>query len=686
MRDDMVSGAVFPDDELTDHLPRLDFGRALCGDLVAARRREWLVTNGIGGYAAGTVAGVLTRRYHGLLLAALRPPLARTLLLAKLDETATYRARDYPLHTNHWGSGAVTPAGYLCLERFHLEGTTPVWTYACADALLEKRIWMEHGANTTYIHYTLRRGTAPLALELKALVDYRDHHGDTHAGAWTMGVAAVDHGLRVDAFDSATPFYLLSAGAEAAPQHDWYRDFFLSVESERGLAAHEDHLCAGIFQAILRPGQSLTVVASTDPRPTLDGASAYAVRQGHEQRLVALSGLDDAPGEVRHLVEAADAFLVRRPVSGPNGHTVMAGYPWFEDWGRDTMISLPGLTLATKRPHIARRILHTFAGFVDGGMLPNRFPDAGGAPEYNTVDAALWYVEAVRAYHAATDDDDLPRELFPVLRDIVDCYHRGTRYNIHVDPDDGLLYSGEDGVQLTWMDAKVGTWVVTPRTGKAVEVNALWYNALRALIDVARRLGEPVETYDRWADETQAGFGRFWNEARGYCYDVVDTPTGNDPALRPNQILAVALASSPLDSSRQQAVVDACAQHLLTSHGLRSLAPADPAYVGHYGGDQRARDGAYHQGTVWAWLIGPFVAAHLRVYRDPALARSFLPPLLRQLADYGVGSVGEIFDGDAPFGANGCIAQAWSVAEVLRAWLLTEDTALRQGVGDAPTA
>ncbi len=314
-------------------------------------------------------------------------------------------------------------------------------------------------------------------------------------------------------------------------------------------------------------------------------------------------------------------------------------------------------------------------------MLPNRFPEADETPEYNTVDATLWYFEAIRAYHAATGDDALLRDLFPVLQEVVEWHRRGTRYNIHVDPADGLLYAGEPGVQLTWMDAKVGDWVVTPRIGKPVEINALWYNTLCSMADLARRLGKPAgraaDAYEALAEQARAGFARFWNKATGYCYDVIDGPDGHDPAgagdARPNQLLAVSLPHSPLAPEQQRAVVDVCARHLLTSHGLRSLASDDPAYVGHYGGDQRQRDAAYHQGTVWGWLIGPFVSAYLRVYGDHERARSFLQPLIHHLADHGLGSLSEIFDGDPPFTPRGCIAQAWSVAEALRAWQATMD-------------
>ncbi|NBC17095.1 MAG: glycogen debranching protein, partial [Bacteroidetes bacterium] len=375
----------------------------------------------------------------------------------------------------------------------------------------------------------------------------------------------------------------------------------------------------------------------------------------------------------QHLVLAADQFVVQRPsAEEPDGRSVLAGYSWFSDWGRDTMIALPGLTLATGRPALAATILRTFARHIDRGMIPNRFPDAGDVPEYNTVDATLWFVEAVRAYHAATDDDDLLRDLFPVLQDIVEAHWEGTRYRIRVDPADGLLAAGEPGTQLTWMDAKVDDWVVTPRIGKAVEINALWYNALRTLAMVARRLGAPAASYEDAAERVAAHFDRFWNAERGCCFDVIDGPDGDDPALRPNQLLAVALPHSALTPEQQRRVVDHCARHLLTPVGLRSLSPEHPDFATRYGGPPRERDAAYHQGTVWSWLIGPFVQAHLCVYDDPVQARTFLTPLLDHLEAHGLGSISEIFDGSPPFTPRGCPAQAWGVAEVLRAWTLTQ--------------
>ncbi len=650
----------------------LDFGRDVCGDLKAAERREWLVTNGIGGFAMGTVAGTLTRRYHGLLIAALKPPVGRTLLLAKLDETITYGGQEYRVYNNRWTSGNVEPNGHHFLERFHLEGAIPVWTFALADALLEKRIWMAPGENTTFVRYTLRRGLGPLKMYARAFVNDRDYHATTIAGDWQTRIEARgEAGMRVVARDGAAPLYLYGDNCVIWPEVDWYwyEDYFLSVEEYRGFSdVSEDHLFAGTVEINLQPGESATVIASTEEDARQDGAVALEGRRRYEAGLLAQAEVDADPA-LRQLVLAADQFLVRRTVPGDdNGVSIIAGYPWFSDWGRDTMIALPGLTLSTGRPTDAARILRTFARFVDQGMLPNRFPDAGEAPEYNTVDATLWYFEAVRAYHAATGDAELVRELLPVLEAIVDWHRRGTRYQIHVDPADGLLYAGEEGVQLTWMDAKVDNWVVTPRIGKAVEVNALWYNALRVMAALHRQTGADPAPYDALADQVEASFARFWNDERGACFDVIDGPGGADGSIRPNQLLAAALPHSPLSDAQARQVVDICAAHLLTSHGLRSLSPEDEAYAGHYGGDQFARDGAYHQGTVWSWLIGPFTRAHLRAYGDPAAARAFLEPLMRHLADHGVGSVSEIFDGDPPFTPRGCPAQAWGVAELLRAW------------------
>lgn len=655
----------------------ISFGREICGDLAAAEHREWLVTNGIGGFASGTIAGVLTRRYHGLLFAALRPPLGRTLLVSGIQETVEYEGRQYALGTHRWVGGAVVPEGYRLIESFRLEGTTPVWTFACADALVEKRVWMEHGANTTYVSYRLLRSGVPARLTLKALVNYRDYHATTHAGDWRMDVRRVQQGLEIRAFDGAAPFFLLSTSAAAAPAQDWYRNFDLALARYRGLDDTEDHLHAGTFTAMLVPGQEVTLVVGTDAAASTDGTAAFKRHVARERSLLDRWSASHpvcastAPPWVRQFVLAADQFIVGRPLTGdPAALSVIAGYPWFGDWGRDTMIALPGLALSTGRPEIARGILRTFARFVDRGMLPNVFPDDGSAPEYNTADAALWFFEAVRQYQGATQDDEFLSGVFPVLAEMIEWHIRGTRYSIRVNAD-GLLYAGEPGVQLTWMDAKVGDWVVTPRIGLPIEINALWYNALMAMRSFARRLKKPTASYETSAKRVRASFQRFWNDQAGYCYDVLDGPGGTDASLRPNQIFAVALPESPLTPEQQRAVVDSCARQLLTSHGLRSLAPHHPDYHGLYGGRPLERDAAYHQGTVWGWLLGPFVLAHLRVYKDPGFAASFLAPMADHIKVHGMGSASEIFDGDPPHAPRGCIAQAWTVAEILRAWTAT---------------
>lgn len=665
----------------------IEFGREICGTLSTAESREWLVTNGIGGYASGTVAGLLTRRYHGLLIAALNPPLGRTLLVTKLDETVHYNGQFYLLFTNRWIGGGVSPVGYYHIERFLLDGTIPVWQFGFSDVQLEKRIWMQPGSNTTYVQYTLNRATQPLQLTLQAFVNYRDYHGSTQGSGWQMSLEAIAQGIQITAFPGAAPVYLLSNSASVTPAHEWYYNFDLAAERDRGLSDREDHLHAATFTITLDPGASVTVIASTEPQPSLEG-DALKLRTAHEQKLIQLFEIsrpihaEAIPGWIHRLVLAADQFIVDREACAeparpsphdPVGKTIIAGYHWFGDWGRDTMISLPGLTLTTGRPEIARSILRTFAQYVDQGMLPNRFPDAGETPEYNTVDATLWYFEAIRQYYAATEDDDLLRDLFPVLAEVIDWHCRGTRYNIHLDAADGLLYAGTEGVQLTWMDAKIGDQVITPRIGKPIEINALWYNALRTMAKFARQIGKPHQEYEAIADRTLAKFSRFWNDAAGYCYDVIDTPDGEDDSLRPNQIFAVSLPQSPLTPFQQQQVVNVCGQKLLTSHGLRSLSLDHPNYAGHYVGNGAERDRVYHQGTVWGWLLGAFALAHLRVYNNPTQAQKILEPMANHLTTHGLGNLSEIFDGDAPMTARGCIAQAWTVAEILRAWSAIED-------------
>ena len=648
------------------------FGRAVCCDLAAAERREWIVTNGIGGYASGTVAGLLARRYHGLLVAATHRPVGRALLIPKIDETISYGGSDYELGVNRWADGTIAPAGHLNIESFSLEGTMPVWRYACADAVIEKRIWMAHGSNAAYVRYAIERATVPVRLKLRVFVDGRDHHGSTRAGDQSTDISVMAGGFRFGAAGGRYSGIVACADVAWTLDPLWYYGYELARERERGLDHLEDHLCAAHGMIDLAPGRSCTVALRAD-EPADPGADASLEAFVRRERTIvtqwrdaAGGSADGAPQWIERLAIAADQFIVDRGA----GKTVIAGYPWFADWGRDTMIALPGLALVTGRADVARSILETFAGFVDQGMIPNRFPDAGSVPEYNTVDATLWYVLAVREYWTATGDDAFVRQLFPALADIVDWHVLGTRFGIRRDAADGLLAAGEPRVQLTWMDAKVGDWVVTPRIGKAVEINALWLNALVAIAQCADAADAKRAEYDRLAADARNGMSRFWNGAAGFCYDVIDGPSGDDASLRPNQIFAVSLAESVLTNAQMRGVVDACARSLVTSYGLRSLAPGDPAYRGRYDGDPQARDGAYHQGTVWAWLLGPFALAHHRAYGDAARALEFLEPIEDALTGYGLGTLGEIFDGDAPHAPRGCIAQAWSVAETLRAWTI----------------
>ena len=635
-------------------------GREVTQDRRAAEAREWLIPSGNGGYASGTVAGTLTRRYHGLLVAATSPPTGRHLIVPKLEAVLVYAGVRYELGTNAWADGSVAPHGNALLESFVLDGNIAIWTYALGDALFSVAVTMQAHANVTALVYTLERGDEPATLEVRVLADDRDHHGTSHQDGRTFATERTPMGVRV-VLPSLGTMLALNAAAEWTIESGWYRAFALERERERGLEWVEDHPIVASFRATIGPQQQLGVTLAFGADTAAD---ADAIMQERRALDAACRQTESDPHR-QTLAIAADAFIVdRRFADRTIGKTVIAGYHWFADWGRDTMIALPGLTLAIGRHDVARTILRTFARFVDGGMIPNRFPDGNEAPEYNTFDASLWYIEAVRAYVAATNDRDLAVELYPTLRAIVDAYKNGTRFGIGMDPSDGLVRGGEPGVQLTWMDAKVGDWVVTPRIGKPIEINALWYAALRTLDHLAQLIDRPSGVYRAMAEKTRTGFARFWNE--GYAFDVLDGPSGNDATLRPNAIFAVSLHASPLSPEHQHAVVDVCAREFLTPRGLRSLSPRDPAYVPQYLGDVRARDGAYHQGTVWGWLIGPFASAHYHVHGDRALARSFVLPLLDELDNYGLGSIGEIFDAEPPFAARGTIAQAWSVAEMLR--------------------
>lgn len=657
--------------------PWIRFGREICGDLPSALRREWLVSNGIGGYSSSTLAGINTRRYHGLLVSALAPPVQRTVLVAGIVEHAHYAGRTFPLFTLEYGDGTIDGHGYRHLEAFHLDGTLPLWRFAIADALIERRLWMVYGENTTVLSYHLERASGAVELDLTPLITYRDFHALSSGADWAPAIEPRATGFLVHAFPDAAPFRVEVSSGEFRPDGKWYWNFLHREETARGMDDRADLFAPGTFRVSLNAGEQVQIILTTfkgSGRPDPGSLDAERARQSD---ILAHAGVADAEPTVQQLTLAADQFVVRR--AGEDnlaGKTVIAGYHWFNDWGRDTMISLPGLTMATGRANEAADILRTFARYVVDGLLPNNFADQSGAiPGYNTADATLWYVLAVRAYHKVTGDTALVAELLPTLDDIAAHHIGGTRFGIGVDPSDGLLRAGEEGWQITWMDAKIGEWVVTPRIGKPVEINALWYNTLRTLAEF-HHASDPQRavSYDQRADSVREAFReRFRGSDAHWLADVVDGPSGDDWTLRPNQILALSLPFSLLEGEEARAVVEAVGQSLLTSFGLRSLDPNHPDYRGAYAGDAVQRDSGYHQGPVWTWLAGPFAEAHYRAWGDPASALAWLRPFSDHLFDAGLGSVSEILDGDAPHLPRGCIAQAWGVAETLRVWRLLSE-------------
>jgi len=649
------------------------FERETWRDLEAALRREWLETNGLGGFASSTIVGLNTRRYHGLLVAATKPPVGRLVLLSKLEETLLIDGRRFNLSVNRY-PGVIHPQGFQYLKQFRLD-PFPVFTYEIKGIEIKKSVFMIHGENSTVIHYELRKNNRPevpknLRLEIHPLIAFRDYHGTTHEnGAIDPAVQERSGLASVTPYQGSLSLHLAHNAIELRKTGDWYRNFEYDAERERGLDYSEDLFSPFVLCFDLRLRCQASIIASTEERDVAQVVEYRWAETSRRRELRAASPIEDSFAQ--SLAAASDQYLVSRG----NEKTVIAGYPWFGDWGRDTMIALPGLTLPTGKYEVARSILRTFAKHVDQGMLPNRFPDAGETPEYNTVDATLWFFEAARAYLSYTGDLEFVRdELYPVFVDIISWQARGTRYGIKVD-DSGLLASGELGIQLTWMDARVGDWVVTPRRGKPVEIQALWYNALCIMEDLASRFGNQAARngYRHMAAVAQWSFNRlFWNEKLNCLYDVVNGGPP-DPSIRPNQIFAVSLPHSILGQDRARKVVRKVEEHLLTPFGLRSLAPSDPQYRGSYSGGPADRDGAYHQGTVWPWLLGPFITAYVKANGRSEEARrqaqAWLSSLESHLAEAGLGHVSEIFEGDAPHRPCGCIAQAWSVAEILRVYV-----------------
>jgi glycogen debranching enzyme len=605
----------------------LVFNRSICQDPDESFRREWIETNGLGGFACSTICGANTRRYHGLLTAALPAPQTRCVLLSKLEETLLIGGQRFELSTNFY-PGVTHPQGYRSLIEFRLD-PSPVFTFDVSGVALEKRIHMVQDENTVVVEYRLAGGP-PCQLELRPLIAFRGYHDLTHSNsALNPALTESDGAFIIQPYAGLPRLFFTHNARGLAHDGKWYFNFEYPIERERGLDYREDLYCPCTLTFDLAPHQTASLTASTE--------------------FSASSATPSPPADV--FMRAADQFCTRRG----SIHTIMAGYPWFTDWGRDTMIALPGLTLATGRFDSARDILLAFAGMIDQGMLPNRFPDAGAGPEYNTVDGTLWFFEAVRHYLEITKDSDFVRtRLYEKLREIIDAHIRGTRFGIHMDSD-GLIAAGDATTNLTWMDARVNGVPVTPRHGKAVEIQALWYNALR----FTARLNAEAELTSLAARAGESFNSLFWNEAADYLFDVE-----NDPSMRPNQVIALSLGYCAIPADRARRILAAVERELLTPYGLRTLAPSDPRYRGRYEGPPDQRDAAYHQGTVWPWLLGPFITAERHFNRDRAA--ELLAPLRQYALTRGTGQLPEIFDGDAPHEPRGCFAQAWSVGELLR--------------------
>lgn len=649
---------------------------------------EWLVTNGLGGYASGTISGGLTRRYHGLLIAALPNP-GRMVMLDALTERLRRPDRQVVYAGPEELTGSPVEA-VLPVAEFRLEAGLPIWRYQSDGFVLEKRLVMPYRQNTVHVSYRLLEGRGAVRLGIRPEVHFRPHDAPVNTGGdQTYRLTVTEDQYEITNGEAQPVLRMVLHAKEPAFTFDrkWNHAVSYRTEANRGYESHGCLWSPGYFRVDLAPGEQITLVASTenwDAVRALEPEQALAAELERRRLLLSSAGAVARDPASAELVLAADQFLIiptgrpeheaRARAAGDEIRTVIAGYHWFTDWGRDTMISLEGLTLVTGRKNEACWILRSFARSLCDGLIPNLFPEGERNGLYHTADATLWFFHAISRYVHVSGDRTTLRIILPSLIEAIEYHMRGTRFGIHVDPADGLLVQGEPGYQLTWMDAKVGDWVVTPRRGKAVEINALWYNALCLMECWMREEGgaDPARFGGAAARARQSFNARFWNAERGYLYDVVDGECGDDPVCRPNQVLAMSLEYPILAEEHWRPVLQLVTERLLTPYGLRSLAPGEPEYKPKYYGDLRSRDAAYHQGTVWAWLIGPYVDAWLRVNPGaPERARQFLYGFVAQLGRACVGSISEIFDAEEPYTARGCIAQAWSVAEVLRAWAKT---------------
>ncbi|MFP4165164.1 MAG: amylo-alpha-1,6-glucosidase [Chitinispirillaceae bacterium] len=657
-------------------------------DSVILTGREWLVTNGLGGYSSGTVAGALTRRHHALLVAALSKKLGRTAMLSRMDEELIIHSgkkcrlgsEDHPKRVSDLPHSPH-------LSEFRLENGLPLWIYQMDDGtVLEKRVLMVHLQNTIHITYTLKKSSGACRLQLRPYIQFRSHNGAFENGIWDdYTLIARQNRFEIDSPADYPSLKLTTEGAPSSLSLDGgvVREVIHRVEKDRGYDSVGQFWIPGHFSSELSQGESVTLIASAEEWETVLALSADEARQTEmlrRQRLLEEAVPNARSGMAAELVLAADQFIispmgrvtdsVRTHASGDEVKSVIAGYHWFTDWGRDTMISLEGLTLVTGRFEEAGWILRTFSHYIRDGLIPNLFPEGEQEGLYNTADATMWFFHALDRYLQYTKDKSTLEQLYDKLSDVIEHHVKGTRFGIGMDKEDGLLYQGAEGLQLTWMDAKVDDWVVTPRRGKTVEINALWYNALRLMERWAteERTQDEAIYFKNLAEKVKTSFNRkFWNESKRCLFDVIDGAEEERDLVRPNQIFSVSLPNPVLDPAKWKPVLNNVREHLFTPVGLRSLAPGSPNYATRYFGNLRTRDAAYHQGTIWGWLIGPFVDAYTKVYPDDHEGRrKLLQGFDHHLSEACIGSISEIFDGDSPFVPRGCVAQAWSVAEMLR--------------------
>lgn len=646
----------------------IKFKKDTTSNFEVAITKEWLETNGLGGYASSTIIGTNTRKYHGLLVAAIAPPTKRFVYLAKLEETLIIGKERFDLSCNQY-QGVIHPDGYKYLEEFRLD-PFPVFRYRIDGLVVEKSVFMVHGENATVVTYELMNCPyGAVALYVRPLIACRGYHNVSYENQFfSTRIEDKDGIIKMKPYEDYPALYLMHHSDQVEHTAYWYRNFEYKVEYDRGLESYEDLYSPGHFIYLLREGETSGLVASLkegihDPIRTLKGKET--IRQ---KELMQVKGLED--DFAKALVKSSGDFIVKRD---KHLTSVIAGYHWFTDWGRDTFVSLPGLTLVNGNYEAARSVLSSWAGFVERGLMPSRFPDDSERPEYNSIDASLWFFYAVGKYLDYTHDlAFVKKHVLDTLLEILDYYVRGTRYGIKMD-DDGLIFFDERNVPLTWMDVAIEGAAVTPRYGKVVEVNALWYNAIKVTESIIGELDVKLKReYGKLAELIKKNYNElFWYEDGGYLYDYVDGSV-KDASIRPNQIFAISLPHQVLLKPKAKKALDVVGRELLTQYGLRSLSMHDKKYEGFYQGDQYVRDRAYHQGTAWSHLMGPFITAYLRVNgrtkKSLDEVEGFLAPFRKHINDAGLGTISEIFDGDGPQRPNGCISQAWSVAEILRAY------------------